>query len=166
MALVLADRVNETTTTSGSGSVTLLGAVSGYRTFSAVGDGNQTYYVIAHQSLDEWEVGIGTYTSSTVSLSRDTVLSSTNNGNKVTFSAGTKKVFVDYPAEKAVYEDVNGDVTVPGNVTAGNGIFVNATTMTSSFSLTTGYNGITVGPFTIASGASLTIASGQRHIIL
>ena len=95
MALVLADRVNETTATTGSGTVTLLGAVSGYRTFSAVGDGNQTYYVIAHQSLDEWEVGIGTYTSSTVSLSRDTVLSSTAGGALVNFSGGTKRVFVD-----------------------------------------------------------------------
>lgn len=166
MALVLADRVNETTTTTGSGSVSLLGAVSGYRTFSVIGDGNQTYYVIAHQSLDEWEVGIGTYTSSTVSLSRDTVLSSTAGGALVNFSGGTKRVFVDYPAEKAVYEDVDNNVSVAGNVTAGNGIFVNATTMTTSFTLNTGFNGITVGPFTIAGGASLTITSGQRHVIL
>jgi hypothetical protein len=166
MALVLADRVNETTTTTGSGTVTLLGAVSGYRTFSVVGDGNQTYYVIAHQSLDEWEVGIGTYTSATVSLSRDEVLSSTAGGALVNFSAGTKRVFVDYPAGKAVYEDVDGNVDVVGNVTAGNGIFVNASTMSISFTIDSGFNGFTVGPFTIASGVSLTISAGQRHVII
>jgi len=166
MALVLADRVSETTTTSGSGSVTLLGASPNYQSFAVIGDGNQTYYVIAHQSLDEWEVGIGTYSSATPSLSRDTVLSSTSGGAKVTFSAGTKKVFVDYPSEKAVYEDVENNVTVAGNITAGNGILVNADVMASSFTISSGFNGLSVGPFTIGASATLTIASGQRHIIL
>ena len=100
MALVLADRVQETTTTTGTGTVTLAGAVSGYQTFAAVGDGNSTYYTIAGGA--EWEVGIGTYTSSGTTLSRTTVISSSNSGSLVTFSAGTKNVFVTYPAARAV----------------------------------------------------------------
>jgi len=100
MALVLADRVQETTTTTGTGTVTLAGAVSGYQTFAAVGNGNSTYYTIAGGA--EWEVGIGTYTSSGTTLSRTTVISSSNSGSLVSFSAGTKNVFVTYPAARAV----------------------------------------------------------------
>ena len=93
MALVLADRVNETTTTAGTGTITLAGAVTGYQSFSAIGNGNTTYYTIAGQGTSEWEVGIGTYTSAGTTLSRDTVLASSNAGAKVNFSAGTKNVF-------------------------------------------------------------------------
>ena len=100
MALVLADRVQETTTTTGTGTVTLAGAVSGYQTFAAVGDGNSTYYTIAGGA--EWEVGIGTYTSSGTTLSRTTVISSSNSGSLVSFSAGTKNVFVTYPAARSI----------------------------------------------------------------
>ena len=103
MALVLADRVRETTTTAGTGTVTLGGAVLGFQSFAAIGNGNVTYYTIAGQGTSEWEVGIGTYTSSGTTLSRDTVLSSSNAGSLVTFSAGTKDVFVVYPSERAVY---------------------------------------------------------------
>ena len=102
MALVLADRVQETTTTTGTGTVTLAGATNGYQTFAAVGDGNSTYYTIA--GISEWEVGIGTYTASGTTLSRTTVLSSSNSGSLVNFSAGTKNVFVTYPASVAVPE--------------------------------------------------------------
>ena len=104
MALILADRVQETTTTTGTGTVTLAGAVSGYQTFAAVGDGNSTYYTIAGQTGSEWEVGIGTYTASGTTLSRTTVLSSSNSGSLVNFSAGTKNVFVTYPASLAIPE--------------------------------------------------------------
>jgi len=109
MALVLADRVLETTTTAGSGTITLAGAEPGYQSFSAVGNGNQTYYTIANGA--EWEVGIGTYTASGTTLSRDTVLSSSASGAKVTLSAGTKNVFVTYPSEKSVNFNVSGDIT-------------------------------------------------------
>lgn len=111
MALVLADRVLETTTTAGSGTITLAGAKTGYQSFSAIGNGNSTYYTIALQNGAEWEVGIGTYTASGTTLSRDTVLSSSAGGAKVTFSAGTKDVFVDYPAEKALYPNESGNIS-------------------------------------------------------
>jgi len=139
MALILADRVNETTTTTGTGAVTLGGAVSGYQSFAAVGNGNTTYYTIAHQSASEWEVGIGTYTASGTSLSRDTVLASSNSGALVPFSAGNKNVFVDYPAGKAVYEDAANKVTgysiensPIGASTPSTGAFTSITTTTGT----------------------------------
>lgn len=112
MALVLADRVLETTTSTGSGTITLAGATAGYQSFSVVGNGNTTFYVIAAQSGTDWEVGIGTYTASGTTLSRDTVLSSSAGGAKVTFSSGTKNVFVNYPAGRAVYGGEQGTVTI------------------------------------------------------
>jgi len=102
MALVVKDRVKETTTTTGTGTVTLLGASTGYQSFSVIGNGNSTYYTIAGQTGSEWEVGIGTYTSSGTTLSRTTVLASSNSGSLVNFSAGTKDVFVTYPAGKSI----------------------------------------------------------------
>ena len=121
MALVIADRVKETTTTAGTGTITLAGATTGYQSFSAVGNGNTTYYCIAGQGTSEWEVGIGTYTSSGTTLSRDTVLSSSAGGTtKVTFSAGTKDVFVTYPSETAVLSSNNAGTSgyaLPSNGT-------------------------------------------------
>lgn len=166
MALVLADRVNETTTTTGTGTLTLAGAVDKFQSFAAIGNGNTTYYTIAHQSANEWEVGIGTYTSSGTTLSRDTVLASSNSGSLVNFSAGTKNAFCDYPAGKAIYGDLSNNVNVLGNVVAGNGIFVNSTTVGSSYTISSGYNGISVGPMTIAPGATVTVASGQIWTVL
>lgn len=99
MPFVVADRVKESTITVGTGTITLAGAASGFQSFAAIGNGNQTFYTIAHQIAPEWEVGIGTYTSSGVTLSRDTVLSSSNSGSLVNFSAGTKDVFVTYPSQ-------------------------------------------------------------------
>ena len=101
MALVLKDRVKETTSTAGTGSITLAGPVQGYQGFSVIGNSNTTYYTIAGTS--EWEVGIGTYSGGV--LSRDTVLGSSANGSKVAFSAGVKDVFVTYPADKAISTD-------------------------------------------------------------
>ena len=106
MPLVLADRVRETTTTTGQGTVTLAGAVSGFQSFSVIGNGNTTYYTIAGQGTNEWEVGIGTYTSSGTTLSRDTVLASSAGApTKTNFSAGTKDVFVTYTAARSVNVD-------------------------------------------------------------
>lgn len=106
MPLVLAERVKETTTNTGTGTVTLLGAVTGFQSFSVIGNGNTTYYTIAGQGTNEWEVGIGTYTASGTTLSRDTVIASSAGApTKTTFSAGTKDVFVTYPAGRSVYVD-------------------------------------------------------------
>ncbi len=102
MPLVLADRVKETTTTTGTGTVTLAGASTGYQSFAVIGNGNTAYYTIAGQGTNEWEVGVGTYTSSGTTLARTTVLSSSNSDNLVNFSAGTKDVFVTYPTEYSV----------------------------------------------------------------
>jgi len=103
MALVVKDRVRETTTTTGTGTITLGGAATGFQSFSVIGNANTTFYTIQLSNTNEWEVGIGTYTSSGTTLSRDTILESSNSGSAVNFSAGTKDVFVTYPAEKAIY---------------------------------------------------------------
>jgi len=156
MAFVLADRVKETTTTTGTGTVTLLGASTGFQSFSAIGDANTTYYTIAGQSNSEWEVGIGTYTSSGTTLARTTVISSSNAGALVNFSAGTKDVFVTYPAEFTAN-------AIGGGIGA---VLLNASTATVSGSISTGQNGFTVGPLTVNSGVTITVASGQRHVII
>ena len=154
MAFVVKDRVKETTTTAGTGTVTLLGASTGFQSFSAIGNANSTYYTIAGQTGNQWEVGIGTYTSSGTTLSRTTVLASSNSGSLVDFSAGTKDVFVAYPAELAVF--ANGDGVVVENYT----------TLTGVYTMTTGKNGMSVGPVTISSGSSFTVGSGQRWVVL
>jgi len=99
MPLVLKDRVRETTTTTGTGTYTLAGAVTGFQSFSVIGNGNTTYYTATDGT--NWEVGIGTYTSSGTTLARTTILESSNSGSAVSWGAGTKDVFVTYPAEKA-----------------------------------------------------------------
>lgn len=290
MALVVKDRVRVTTASTGTGTITLGAAVNAFQDFSVIGDGNTTYYAIVDSTAGDWEVGIGTYTASGTTLSRDTILESSSGGTAVSFVAGIKDVFVTYPAEKAVYFDAadavsidnlkfdgntisttnsNGNLTVAPNGTgyavfdgtqavllpkgnnttdrpgtpvsgmlrynttinefegyngtawasvggsaisndtstasdlfptfvdattgtalelftsnaqylfkpstgelkvkapvAANGILVNATTMTANYTIDTGTNGLSVGPFTISDGTTLTIASGQRHLIL
>jgi hypothetical protein len=118
MALVLKDRVKETTAVTGTGTATLLGAATGYQSFSAIGNGNTTYYVIAGQGTSEWEVGLGTYTLSGTTLARTTVLASSNAGSLVNFSAGTKDVFCDYPAARSVNYDGSGVYVLLGSGSA------------------------------------------------
>jgi len=130
MALVLADRVKETTTSTGTGNITLAGAATGFQAFSVVGNGNTTYYTISGQGTAEWEVGIGTYTASGTSLARTTVLASSNAGSLVTFSAGTKDVFVTYPAGYAAYASNNPGTS--GYVLTSNGTGVAPTWQVSS----------------------------------
>lgn len=112
MALVLKDRVKETTTTTGTGSFALAGAVTGYDSFGQIGNGNTTYYAVYLDGGSEWEVGIGTYTAPST-LARTTILASSNAGNIVTFSAGQKTIWCDYPAGKAVYTDATGSISQP-----------------------------------------------------
>jgi hypothetical protein len=99
MALVVKDRVKVTTTTAGTGALSLGSAAADFQDFSVIGDGNQTYYAIT--GLGEWEVGIGTFDVTAGTLTRDVILESSNSGAVVDLSAGDKEVFVTYPAEKA-----------------------------------------------------------------
>ena len=118
MALVLQDRVKESSSSSGTGSVVLTGAFTGFRTFaSCIPNGSTVYYCIhnlAVGSEGEWEVGLGTYTLSTTTLARTTVLSSSNAGSLVNFTSGANglEVFITYPAEKAIYEEADGKTLI------------------------------------------------------
>ena len=111
MALVLGDRIKETTSVVGGGPVTLVGAAIGFQAFALVGNGNTTYYCIADQGGANWEVGIGTYSTTGPTLSRTTVLASSNAGGLVNFGVGIKDVFCTYPAEKSVNLDASGNAT-------------------------------------------------------
>jgi hypothetical protein len=113
MALVINDRVKETTTTTGTGAVSLGGAVTGFETFAAgIGNSNTVYYCIAHQDQAEFEVGLGTLDGDSSDLTRTTVISSSNSDSAVDFSAGTKDVFCTIPASKMVFEDANDSVSI------------------------------------------------------
>ena len=151
MALVLADRVKDTTTTTGTGSVTLSGSPpAGFQSFgAAIGNGNTTYYTISGGS--QWEVGVGTYNSTGVVLNRDTVLSSSNSGSLVNFSAGTKDVFVTYPAERSVNEDAAGNVNI--NITG------NAATATQATNLAAGAAGSI--PYQTAANTTAFVATAS-----
>ena len=152
MALVLKDRVKETSTTTGTGTLTLGGAAAGFQSFSVIGDGNTTYYAIVDSATGDWEVGLGTYTSSGTTLSRDIVLESSNSGSAVDFAANAKDVFVTYPAERAVV--------------GGMGYIENAATVTSSSTINAGHNAISGGPVTIAGGVSVTVPSGSVWTVI
>lgn len=155
MALVLADRVQDTTTTTGTGNVTLSGSPpAGYQSFATgVGNGNTTYYTITGGS--EWEVGIGTYVGASTALSRDTVLSSSNSGSLVNFSAGTKTVFVTYPAERSVNEDAAGNVNID--------ITGNAATATKATNLNAGTAGAI--PYQTAANTTTFLSSASGVLV-
>ena len=107
MALVLRDRVKETSTTTGTGTYTLAGAVTGFEAFSSVGNGNTTYYACTDGT--DFEVGIGTYASSGTTLARTTILQSSNSDSAVNWGAGTKTLFCTLPAEKMIFQDASGN---------------------------------------------------------
>jgi hypothetical protein len=152
MALIVKDRVQETSTTTGTGTITLAGAVAGFQSFSVIGDANTTYYAIVMDS--SFEIGIGTYTSSGTTLSRTTVLESSNAGSLVNFSAGTKSVFCTYPAEKGLYLDASGNAIALG--TPASATLTNAT----GLPISTGVSGLGTGVATfLATPSSANLAT-------
>ncbi len=136
MALVVRDRVKETTTTTGTGTITLLGAVSGYQAFSVIGNTNTTYYAIVDSAAGTWEVGIGTYSSTGPTLARTTVLESSNSNTLVSFAAGTKDVFCTYAADRSVYGDATGNIVYTGSIFATLGLLPRVVVVTDATSIT------------------------------
>jgi hypothetical protein len=188
MALVVYDRVQESTITAGTGSLTLDGAVAGFQSFAVVGNGNTTFYTIVDTQVGAWEVGVGTYSTSGPTLARTTILSNSNgNTTPITLSssANTKSVFVTYPAEQSVNLDASGNVTALGNVTSGTwqgttiavasgGTGVTASSGANSVVLRdangniTGFNNVEVGltKVTSAGGTTVLTASSTQIQIL
>jgi hypothetical protein len=166
MPLVVKDRIKETSTTSGTGTLTLAGASAGFRSFADIGDGNTTYYAIVDATASTWEVGIGTYASSGTTLARTTVLSnSLGTTAAINFAANSKDVFVTYPAGKAVYGD-ESDVAYDLHFAASNGIFLSNQTVGTTMTFPTGYDGISGKNATIASGVTVTVPSGATWTIV
>jgi hypothetical protein len=147
MALILADRVRETSTSTGTTAITLSGAYTGFQTFSAtVGNSNTTYYTIANVVTGEWEVGIGTYTTSGNTLSRDTVLASSNSGSLVNFTSGSKDVFVTQPAERALYLNGSAITAKSATFTANGVVYASSTSaLTTGSALTFDGSSLSVG---------------------
>ena len=184
MALVVFDRVKESSNTVNTGTLVLAGAQTGYQSFAVVGNGNQTYYTIAGQTTADWEVGIGTYYSANTSLSRDVILASSNANAAVALLPGTKDVFITYPSEKAVFannapDTANYVLTANGTgvpptwqpinaalATGNSSIVLNNTNITANATIGAGQNGFSVGPVTTANGVTVTIASGQTWTII
>jgi hypothetical protein len=162
MAHITADRVRDTSTSTGTGSFTVSGtAPTGFRTLSAVlSVGDTFYYAIQSQGLNEWEVGLGTYSSANV-FARTTILSSSNAGSAVTFSAGTKDVFLTLAATKTIQREADGSVY---GASGGNGdsvFYINGITVNANYTIPTNYNAGTFGPISIASGVTVTVPSGS-----
>lgn len=155
MAFVVADRVRETSTTTGTGAFTLAGAVIGYQSFSAaIGNGNTTYYTISNPGVNEWEVGIGTVSAG--SLARTTVLASST-GSAVNFTAGSKDVFVTYPSEAAVFSD--NAVTLTNKAISGA-----SNTLSNIGNSSLSNSSVTVGSTNIALGGTATTLSGLTSV--
>lgn len=170
MPLVVKDRVRETSTTSGTGALILGGASAGFQSFSVIGNNNTTYYAIVDPAIGAWEVGVGTYNTVGPTLTRDTVLESSNNNNLVTFSAGVKDVFCTYPAEQAVTLDdvqtltnktISGSsntLTNIGNSSLTNSSITFGSTAQALGSTVSAFNGVSVGATTASTGAFTTLS--------
>ena len=160
MALVIADRVRETTTTTGTGTITLGGAVANFETFSAnLSDGDTTYYAIVDGVSNTFEVGLGTFTASGTTLARTTIIASSNSNNAVDLAAGTKDVFITIPANKMIVKDASGNVSIDGDVTIADG--------SNDFDVAShdGTNGLKLGGTLVTSSAAeLNILDGKSFV--
>jgi hypothetical protein len=164
MALVLADRVQQTGTANTTVSFTLSGSVTGFQSFAVVGNTNTTYYS-AFDASGNWEVGVGTYSTTGPTLTRTTVISSSNSGSAVTFS-GTVNVFITYPSSRSVNLDQSTNTANAPQFNASNGLLLNNATISASYSIPSGSNAMSTGPVTVASGQSVTVPSGSRWVVL
>ena len=162
MALVIKDRVKETTTTTGTGTYTLAGAVSGFETFTAnLSNSDTTYYVCTDNT--DFEVGLGTFTSSGTTLARTTVLASSNSNNAVNWSSGTRSIFMTYPADKAVFKDANNNVALTALTVDGSNISLDSTSTLNIDNSNAG-NGILIG--TNSSGVPVSIGHTTSETII
>ena len=174
MALVINDRVKETTTTTGTGAVSLAGAVTGFETFAAgIGNSNTVYYCIAHQDQAEFEVGLGTLDGDSSDLTRTTVISSSNSDSAVDFSAGTKDVFCTIPASKMVFEDGSNDVTIGRNLTVTGDLTISGDDLTMATNTSgaaligdgSNFNPVVIsGDVSIATNGAASLAAAQTNI--
>ena len=174
MALVINDRVKETTTTTGTGAVSLAGAVTGFETFAAgVGNSNTTYYAIVHQTANEFEVGLGTLDGDSSDLTRTTVISSSNSDSAVDFAAGTKDVFCTIPASKLIFEDANNDATIGRNLTVTGDLTISGDDLTMATNTSgaaliadgSNFNPVVIsGDVSIATNGAASLAAAQTNI--
>ena len=174
MALVINDRVKETTTTTGTGAVSLGGAVTGFETFAAgIGNSNTVYYCIAHQDQAEFEVGLGTLDGDSSDLTRTTVISSSNSDSAVDFSSGTKDVFCTIPASKMVLEDGSNDVTIGRNLTVTGDLTISGDDLTMATNTSgaaligdgSNFNPVVIsGDVSIATNGAASLAAAQTNI--
>ena len=159
MALVVYDRVQETTTTTGTGTITLAGAVAGFQSFAVVGNGNTTYYTIT--SGTAWEVGIGTYTSSGTTLARTTILSNSNGNTSPITLSGTSNVFVTYPSEVSVTQ--GSALGTPASGTLTNCTGYTTSNLSGNISLTSQVT----GTLPVANGGTgVTTSTGASSVVL
>ena len=174
MALVINDRVKETTTTTGTGTVSLAGAVTGFETFAAgIGNSNTVYYCIAHQDQAEFEVGLGTLDGDSSDLARTTIISSSNSDSAVDFSAGTKDVFCTIPASKMVFEEGSNDVTIGRNLTVTGDLTISGDDLTMATNTSgaaligdgSNFNPVVIsGDVSIATNGAASLAAAQTNI--
>ena len=163
MALTIADRVRETTTTTGTGTITLGGAVGNFETFTSnLSDGDTTYYAIVDANNSDFEVGLGTFASSGTTLARTTVIASSNSNSAVNLSSGSKDVFITLPASKMIFQDASGNVTIPGDLTVSGDDITMGTNTSGNLLIADGtnFNSIAVGSLSEIS----TVASDDVFI--
>ena len=162
MAHVTADRVRDTSTSTSTGNFVVSGtAPTGFRTLSAVLSVSDTfYYAIQSQTDGSWEVGLGTYSSANT-FARTTVLSSSNAGSAVNFSAGTKDVFLTLAATRTIQREADGSVYAASGAGSDVIFHLNGQTVATNYTIPSGYNAGTFGPVTVNSGVTVTVSSGS-----